>query len=68
MPSQAIYTVRGMTCGHCVRAVTEEVSTLVGVQDVQVDLPTGTVTIISDLPLTDNEVRTAITEAGYEPA
>ncbi|GGM18557.1 heavy-metal-associated domain-containing protein [Dactylosporangium sucinum] len=60
------YTVSGMTCGHCVSAVTEELTRLPGVHDVQVELPTGTVTVTSDGPLPLDEVRTAIDEAGYE--
>ncbi|RZI80051.1 MAG: copper chaperone, partial [Microbacterium sp.] len=43
------YTVTGMTCGHCVASVTEEVSEIAGVTDVQVVLETGVVTVASDL-------------------
>jgi copper chaperone len=64
--SQSTYTVTGMTCGHCVSSVTEEVSGINGVQDVQVDLATGQVTITSDRQVTEEEVRTAVTEAGYQ--
>lgn len=64
----ATYTVRGMTCGHCVQSVTEEVSELPGVTDVNVDLPTGAVTVTSEGPLGDDQVRAAVTEAGYELA
>ena len=39
---ETTYTVSGMTCGHCVSAVREEIGKLEGVSDVQVDLPTGT--------------------------
>jgi copper chaperone CopZ len=55
-----------MTCGHCVSAVTEELSRLPGVHDVAVDLSTGTVTVSSAGPLPIDEVRTAVDEAGYE--
>ena len=59
-------TVQGMTCGHCVAAVTSEVTKLEGVTGVEVDLATGNVAIASDGPLSDAEVRAAIDEAGYE--
>lgn len=65
MPVQTAYTVTGMTCGHCVQAVTGELSQLPGVREVQVDLPTGVVTVTSDAPLPIDEVRTAVDEAGY---
>ena len=61
----ATYTVRGMTCGHCVNAVTEELSRIAGVQQVEVDLATGLVTVQSDRALTDDDVRDAVVEAGY---
>ena len=62
------YTVTGMTCGHCVQAVTGELSALPGVHEVQVDLPTGAVAVTSDEPLPLDQVRTAVDEAGYELA
>ena len=49
--STETYTVTGMTCGHCVSSVTEEVSELPGVTDVQVELETGKVTVTSDQPV-----------------
>jgi len=60
------YAVRGMTCGHCVSAVTAELTTLVGVTGVEVDLDRGAVTVTSDAPLENDAVRAAIEEAGYE--
>jgi len=60
--------VDGMTCGHCVTAVTGELTALPTVTNVVVDLHAGeisTVTITSDAPLADDEVRAAINEAGY---
>jgi copper chaperone CopZ len=68
MAVTSTYTVTGMTCGHCVQAVTGELSTLPGVADVQVDLPTGAVTVTSEAPLADDAVRAAVDEAGYELA
>jgi copper chaperone CopZ len=54
-----------MTCGHCVQAVTEELTRLPGVRDVRVDLNTGTVAVQSDGQLPLDEVRAAVDEAGY---
>ncbi len=59
------YTVTGMTCGHCVQAVTDELTRLPGVHDIAVDLPTGQVTVRSDGQLPIDEVRAAVDEAGY---
>ena len=66
--STATYTVTGMTCQHCVSAVTEEVGGLPGVTAVQVDLPSGGLTVTSDTPVDDDAVRAAVEEAGYEVA
>lgn len=60
------YTVTGMTCGHCVAAVTGQVRALPGVATVDVDLATGAVRVTSDRPLDTEAVRAAIDEAGYE--
>jgi copper chaperone CopZ len=68
MSTTATYRVTGMTCEHCVRAVTTEVSKLDGVTGVDVDLPTGAVTVISEQPLDDAAVREAVDEAGFEMA
>jgi len=62
----AAYTVSGMTCGHCVNAVSSEIGKLAGVRDVKVDLATGTVTVDSDAPLDDAAVAAAVDEAGYQ--
>jgi copper chaperone len=61
----AAFTVNGMTCEHCVRSVTEEIEAIGGVTDVRVDLPTGEVTVTSELPLDAAQVRVAVEEAGY---
>lgn len=60
------YTITGMTCQHCVAAVTEEVGALAGVLGVQVDLPTGRVSVTSAGPVDDAAVRATLDEAGYE--
>jgi copper chaperone len=62
------YAVKGMTCGHCVNAVSTEVGALPGVRAVDVDLATGVVTVTSDGPLDVEAVRGAVEEAGYELA
>ena len=66
--STTSYTVTGMTCQHCVSAVTEEVAGLPGVTGVQVDLASGGLTVTSDTPVDDDAVRAAVEEAGYEVA
>ena len=60
------WTVTGMTCDHCVRAVTQEVGEIDTVQSVQVDLDGGRLTIDSTLPLDEDTVAAAVDEAGYE--
>lgn len=65
----AQYTVRGMTCDHCVNAVTEEISAIPGVTQVVVELVANgdsDVTVTSDAALDSEEVRAAVDEAGYE--
>ena len=62
------YTVTGMTCGHCVASVTEEVQEISGVSDVQVDLSTGSLRFTSTQPVADADVRAAVEEAGYQLA
>ena len=68
MTTTSTYTVTGMTCGHCVAAVTEEVSKLDGVTNVDVELTSGQVTIESEGPLDDAAVAGAVDEAGYAVA
>ncbi len=61
------FQVTGMTCGHCVRAVTDELTSLAGVSEVRVDLdPEGasTLHVTSDSPLSDAVVADALDEAG----
>ncbi len=65
MPVQH-YTVTGMTCGHCVSSVTDEVQEIPGVVSVDVVLETGAVSISSAGPLDDAAVRSAVEEAGYQ--
>lgn len=58
------YTIEGMTCSHCVNAVTEEISALLGADDVTVDLETSTATVRGNA--SESDVRTAVEEAGYQ--
>ena len=61
------YAVTGMTCSHCVAAVSAELSALPGVTGVDVDLVAGrvsTVTVSSDTPLTPEQFASALDEAG----
>jgi copper chaperone len=60
------YSVAGMTCDHCVRAVTTEVSALPGVTGVVIDLPAGAVTVTSESLVDFEALRAAVDEAGYE--
>jgi copper chaperone len=60
--------VTGMTCGHCVASVTEEISELAGVESVDVVLATGEVTIASGIPLDPADLEAAVAEAGYAVA
>lgn len=67
-PEVSTFTVSGMTCGHCVASVTEEITELPGVTGVAVDLPTGSVTVTSDVPISEQDVKTAVEDAGYQLA
>ena len=64
-PDVETFTVVGMTCEHCVRAVTAELSRLPGVRTVAVDLASGRVEVATEVPLVADQVRDAIDEAGY---
>ena len=61
---EASYTVEGMTCGHCVAAVTEEVKQIPGVSDVEVFLEGGRLTVVSDAPVDFDRIVEAVAEAG----
>ncbi|MGW5051408.1 heavy-metal-associated domain-containing protein [Actinokineospora sp. NPDC004072] len=64
--NQSRYTVRGMTCGHCADSVTRELTSIAGVRQVEVDVASGRVGVTSDGPLPVEDVRAAVTEAGFE--
>ena len=66
--TETTYAVTGMTCGHCVSAVTDEVGALPGVESVAVDLVAGgesAVTVTSAAGVDVEAVRAAVDEAGY---
>jgi copper chaperone CopZ len=64
--ASSTYTVKGMTCEHCARSVTEEVTKISGVTDVAVDVAAGRLTVTSAEPIADAAVTEAVDEAGYE--
>ncbi|MFD4439337.1 heavy-metal-associated domain-containing protein [Nocardia sp. NPDC058519] len=59
------YTVTGMTCGHCVSSVKQEIGKIDGVTSVDVDLASGLVRVDSTGELAETEVAAAVDEAGY---
>ncbi len=59
----ATYVVTGMTCGHCVAAVTKEIEGIPGVEQVEVSLDSALAVVTG--PATETDVMAAVTEAGY---
>lgn len=68
MTTTTDYTVSGMTCDHCVKAVSAELRDVDGVETVDIDLTTGRVRVVSETPLDTEAVRAAVDEAGYQLA
>lgn len=66
--STVTVTVTGMTCGHCAASVREEVGSIAGVTAVDVDLPSGIVTIDAERELEVEAIKVAVEEAGYHLA
>lgn len=62
---ETTYDILGMTCAHCARAVSDELSTLAGVAGVDVDVAAGTATVAHSAPLDRGAVEAAVEEAGY---
>ena len=62
------FTVSGMTCGHCVAAVSDEIVRIEGVATVDIDLSSGIVTVESAGPIDPELITAAVDEAGYELA
>lgn len=65
--SEHTYRVTGMTCAHCVAAVTEEVNRIPSAEHVEVDLERGTLTVRGE-GIETADVRAAVEEAGYSLA
>jgi copper chaperone CopZ len=65
MSTTSSFVVSGMTCEHCVSSVTEQVSALEGVSGVKVDLQSGQLSV-SGTGVTDDSVRRAVVDAGYQ--
>jgi copper chaperone len=59
------FVATGMTCQHCVASVTKELTAVAHVTGVEVDLPTGVVTVDSDAPVNAADALAAIEKAGY---
>ncbi len=66
MSTTNTFTVVGMTCGHCVRSVKDEVGKIDGVNSVAVDFKSGLVTVESDTDIAEETFVAAVDEAGYE--
>jgi copper chaperone CopZ len=64
--SENVYSVTGMSCGHCESAVTKEVTGIPGVTSVTAVAKTGLLTVASERPLDEEALRAAVDEAGYE--
>lgn len=62
---ERVYTVSGMSCGHCAQSVTEELTALPGVTEVDVDVATGRVVVRAETPPAEANVRAAVGEAGF---
>jgi copper chaperone CopZ len=60
-----VWAVQGMTCGHCVAAVTEEISAIPGVSEVAVELASGLVTVVAEAEPSAESIASAVDEAGY---
>jgi copper chaperone CopZ len=66
MATTTTYSVLGITCDHCARSVTAEVTRIPGVTGVSVDVTAGRVSVTSAEPLSEAAVADAVEEAGYE--
>jgi len=68
MATTTVFTVTGMTCGHCVAAVESEVGAIPGVLAARADLATGRLEVDSETPPDPAAIAAAVDEAGYEVA
>jgi copper chaperone CopZ len=64
--TESVYSVSGMSCGHCESAITREVTAIPGVTSVKAVASTGLLTIGSEQPVDEAALRAAVDEAGYE--
>lgn len=64
--STDVYTVKGMTCSGCMNKVTDAVTSVEGVDDVDIDISNGEVTVISEVPVDGRLIRAAINNVGYQ--
>jgi copper chaperone len=64
-PFRTQVTVSGMSCPHCARSVTEELTGIDGVSAVEVSLESGAVTVLADRTVGRSEIAAAVDEAGY---
>jgi len=60
-----VYRVPGVSCQHCVRAITEELRKIEGVHDIEVNLAAKIVRVVSEDTVPDERIRSGIEEAGY---
>jgi copper chaperone len=67
-PFRTEVNVAGMTCPHCVRSVTEELTGIDGVSGVEVSLDSGAVTVLADREVGRPEIAAAVDGAGYSLA
>jgi len=63
--AEKTFAVQGMTCGHCAAAVTREVQRIDGIDDVRVDVTAGTLTVRAADAVSDEQIASAVDEAGY---
>lgn len=68
MSTTTEFQVTGMTCGHCEKAVREEVGSIAGVTEIAVSAETGKLSVTHDSPIEDAAVFAAVDEAGYTAA
>jgi copper chaperone len=64
--NRTTYSVKGMTCGGCVRNVKAAIAGVHGVKDVEIDFKNRRAVVTSEVDLDDSPVRAAVEEAGYE--
>jgi copper chaperone len=62
----SVFTVKGMTCSGCMTKVTNAVTAVDGVNDVDVDISNGELTVFSDTPVDTEHIKKAIKDVGYE--